>query len=84
MEEISLKQKSRALWLKDEDEDENSKFFHWMANARRRINYISKIKRGCRVLHEAEIKEEIACFFLKTYIRRKILLDWIWMVSIFL
>ncbi|XP_028125321.1 uncharacterized protein LOC114322240 [Camellia sinensis] len=42
MEEISFRQKSRCLWLKDGDR--NTEFFHRMANAHRRVNQIGRIR----------------------------------------
>ena len=42
MEETSWRQKSREVWLKEGDR--NTKFFHKMANAHRRRNFLAKIK----------------------------------------
>ena len=36
LEEVSWRQKSREIWLKERDR--NTKFFHQMANAHRRRN----------------------------------------------
>ncbi|RVW82609.1 Transposon TX1 uncharacterized 149 kDa protein [Vitis vinifera] len=62
LEEISWRQKSRALWLKEGDS--NTKFFHRMANARRRGNFISSlIVRGVWLDKEEELKEGIGSYF---------------------
>lgn len=46
----------------------NTKFFHKMASARRRINHIGKIRRGGRVVERPlDIKEEVAAFFESLY-----------------
>ncbi|XP_075649840.1 uncharacterized protein LOC142620339 [Castanea sativa] len=42
LEEISLRQKSRVLWLKERDN--NSKFFHRMAKSHRRNNYLGNLE----------------------------------------
>ncbi|RVW76716.1 Transposon TX1 uncharacterized 149 kDa protein [Vitis vinifera] len=62
LEEISWRQKSRALWLKEGDS--NTKFFHRMANARRMGNFISSLTvRGVRLSNEEELKEGIGSYF---------------------
>ena len=56
MEEISWRQKSRELWLKDGDR--NTGYFHRMANAHRRRNCLRKISINGKMLEkEAEIKD---------------------------
>ena len=55
LEEISWRQKSRELWLKDGDK--NTGYFHKMANAHRRRNCLRKISINGKILEkEAEIK----------------------------
>ena len=62
LEEISWRQKSRELWLKEGDK--NSKFFHKMANARRRKNFFSSITVDVRkLIEETEIKEGVVNAF---------------------
>ena len=55
MEEISWRQKSKEVWLREGDR--NTGFFHKMANSHRRKNCLSKIKvNGTWLTEEQEIK----------------------------
>ena len=65
-EEISWRQKSRELWLKEEDN--NTKFFHRMANAHNRRNWLSKLKvNGCWYTEENDLKNSMVGAFQKLY-----------------
>ncbi|RVW55329.1 putative ribonuclease H protein [Vitis vinifera] len=59
MEEVHWRQLSRELWLREGDR--NTGFFHRMANARRKVNILDKIKiNGVRITEEQEVREGIA------------------------
>ena len=58
MEEMSWRQKSREIWLKDGDR--NTGFFHKMAKANRRGNQITKMRiNGVWITEEIELKQGI-------------------------
>ncbi|WJZ80362.1 hypothetical protein VitviT2T_000290 [Vitis vinifera] len=62
LEEISWRQKSREVWLKEGDR--NTGYFHKMANAHRRRNNVDRIKiNGAWCLEENEIREGIGNAF---------------------
>ena len=62
MEEISWRQKSKELWLKEGGR--NTGYFHRMANAHRRRNCLRKISiNDIRLDKEAEIKEGLIAAF---------------------
>ncbi len=62
LEEISLRQKSRVLWLKEGDK--NLKFFHHMANSHRRINTIGTLHvDGVQVSDQGIIQDYIVNFY---------------------
>jgi hypothetical protein len=72
-EEISWRQKSRAPWLREGDK--NTKFFHRVANSKKRNNAIvSLIINGSLSLEATNIKSHIVQFytqlFTKSYSRR--------------
>ena len=65
-EEISWRQKSRELWLKEGDN--NTRFFHRMANAHSRRNWLSKLKvNGCWYTEENDLKNSVVEAFQKLY-----------------
>ena len=58
LEEVSWRQKSREIWLKEGDR--NTRFYHQMANAHRRRNQLTRVKvNGRWFTEESEIKEEV-------------------------
>ena len=65
-EEISWRQKSRELWLKEGGN--NTKFFHRMANAHSRRNWLSKLKvNGCWHSEDNNLKNSVVGAFQKLY-----------------
>ena len=66
MEEVSWRQKSRVLWLKEGDN--NTKFFHQMANSHRRCNYMERVEVDGTVFEmESEVKEKVVQFYASLY-----------------
>jgi len=62
LEELSWRQKSRALWL--HAGDRNTKFFHKVANLHRKFNSISTIEvDGTRFDSSSTIKSAIFGFY---------------------
>nr|XP_009590391.2 uncharacterized protein LOC104087583 isoform X2 [Nicotiana tomentosiformis] len=75
-QETNWRQKSRALWLKEGDS--NTKFFHRVAVANRRRNFIeSLVVDGVRIEGEEEVKGAIAGF-MRTYIKSKLVGGRLW------
>jgi hypothetical protein len=66
MEEVSWRQKSRILWLKEGDKC--SKFFHSMANSHRRYKPIDSLMiEGNLSNNQAEISEYIVKYYQKLF-----------------
>ena len=65
-EEISWRQRSRELWLKEGDN--NTKFFHRMANAHSRRNWLSRLKvDDCWHTEELDLKNSVVGAFNNLY-----------------
>ncbi|KAL6322576.1 hypothetical protein AAG906_009887 [Vitis piasezkii] len=65
-EEISWRQRSRELWLKEGDN--NTRFFHRMANVHSRRNWLSKLKvDDCWHTEESDLKNSVVGAFNKLY-----------------
>ena len=66
LEEISWRQKSRMLCIKEGDN--NTKFFHKMANSHRRYNYLSVLEAdGVIYEDEVEVAAQVVQFYKTLY-----------------
>lgn len=69
MEEVMWRQRSRVQWLKEEDN--NTKFFHKMANAHKAINSIGLQVNGARVKDEETIKSHVEDHFRSLFLEQR-------------
>ena len=66
LEEISWRQKSRMLWIKEGDN--NTKFFHKVTNSRRRYNHLSILEvDGVIYEEESEVAAQVVKFYKNLY-----------------
>ena len=66
LEEVSWRQKSRVLWLKEGDN--NTKFFHKMANSHRRYNYMERVEvDGVVYEDDSVIRAKVVQFYKFLY-----------------
>ena len=69
-EETSWRQKSRVLWLKEGDN--NTKFFHKIANSNRRHNLMEKLEvDGIIYLEDSIIRDKAVQFYETLYMETK-------------
>ena len=62
LEEIFLRQKSRMLCIKERDN--NTKFFHKMANSHRRFNHLRTLEvDGVVFEEESKVKNQVVQFY---------------------
>ena len=66
LEEISWRQKSRMLWIKEGDY--NTKFFHKVANSHKRFNHLNFLEvDGVIYEEESEIAAQVVNFYKNLY-----------------
>ena len=66
LEEVSWRQKSRMLCIKEGDN--NTKFFHKVANSRRRYNHLSMVEVDGVIYEEgSEVADQVVEFYKKLY-----------------
>jgi hypothetical protein len=70
LEETSWRQKSRVLWLKEGDN--NTKFFHKMANSNRCRNFMEKLEVGDVTYSvDSDIRDMVVQFYDSLYIEKE-------------
>jgi hypothetical protein len=75
-EEVNWRQKSRALWLKERDN--NTKFFHRVANSHRRYNHVGALRiHGVMSTDPMEIKEHIVNYYDTLYTEQSSWRPWV-------
>ena len=71
LEEISLRQKSKVLFL--QDGDSNTRFFHRMANSNRRNNCIESLMiNGAVSTNKDRIVDHVEQFFMNLYSKQQV------------
>lgn len=66
LEEISWRQKFKALFIKERDN--NTRFFHRIANSHKRTNHIKGVEvEGVLYEDELDIVDEVVDFYKKLY-----------------
>ena len=66
LEEISWRQKSKALFIKEGDN--NTWFFHRLANSHKRMNFIRSVKvDGVLYEGESDVLDHVVAFYKKLY-----------------
>ena len=66
LEEVSWREKSHVLWLKEGDN--NTKFFHQMVNSHRRNNYMERVEVDGAIYEvESEVREKVVQFYVSLY-----------------
>lgn len=69
-EDIHWNQKAKCKWIKEGNK--NTKFFHRVANGKRRKSIISKLYIEGELVEDMEkIKEETICYYLKLYSKER-------------